>query len=295
VKTYGNIVSFRNLEDATNDAIALFGNKNARGTVTLKPYGEYYQDYAEKVTALLRDYPLGEQIVGETAQKDFIALFGAILRLRNILASFDDFAGMSLLTDRQDQDYRSAYLDLYKEFRQGLDADKEDINDDVVFEIELIKQVEINVDYILMLVQKYREKYGDGEDKEIRAQITRAVDASPTLRSKKDLIEDFVDTISLDGSVEQEWQAYIAGRQEAELGQIIAQESLKPAETRRLINRAFADGTLRTSGTAITKVLPPVSRFSKDHAHGAKKHRVIEKLTAYFNRFFGLNQGSREN
>lgn len=295
VKTYGNIVSFRNLEDATNDAIALFGNKNARGIVTLKPYGEYYQDYAEKVTALLRDYPLGEQIVGETAQKDFIALFGAILRLQNILASFDDFAGMSLLTDRQDQDYRSAYLDLYKEFRQGLDADKEDINDDVVFEIELIKQVEINVDYILMLVQKYREKYGDGEDKEIRAQITRAVDASPTLRSKKDLIEDFVDTISLDGSVEQEWQAYIAGRQEAELGQIIAQESLKPAETRRLINRAFADGTLRTSGTAITKVLPPVSRFSKDHAHSAKKHRVIEKLTAYFNRFFGLDQGSREN
>jgi type I restriction enzyme R subunit len=120
------------------------------------------------------------------------------------------------------------------------------------------------------------------------------LDASPTLRSKKDLIEDFVDTISLDGSVEAEWQAFIAGRQEAELNTIIAEESLKPEETRRFISRAFKDGTLRTSGTAITRVLPPVSRFSKDHAHSAKKHRVIEKLTAYFNRFLGLSQGNRE-
>ncbi len=273
VKTYGNIVSFRNLEDATNDAIALFGNKDAHGIVTLKPYADYYQDYASKVTDLLADYSLGSQIVGEDAQKAFIALFGAILRLQNILASFDEFAGSELLTERQGQDYRSVYLDLYNEYRRRGETEKEDINDDVVFEIELIKQVEINVDYILLLVQKYRDKYGDGQD----------------------LIEDFVDTISLDSAVQDEWQAFITQRQQTELNDIIADERLKPEATHQFIDRAFHDGALHTNGTAITHILPPVSRFTKNGSHGAKKHRVIDKLTTYFNRFAGLNQRNREN
>ncbi len=179
VKTYGNIVSFRDLEEETNDAIALFGNKNARGVVLLKPYAEYFTDYAEKITDLLNHFPLGQPVVGEAAQKEFIALFGAILRLQNILTSFDEFDGSALLNPRQSQDYRSVYLDLYADFRKDRNADKEQITDDVVFEIELIKQVEINVDYILMLVQKYRDERGDGDDKDIRAEITRALDAQP--------------------------------------------------------------------------------------------------------------------
>ncbi|WP_026373665.1 type I restriction endonuclease subunit R [Agrococcus lahaulensis] len=291
VKTYGNIVSFRDLEEETNDAIALFGNKDARGVVLLKPYSEYYNDYAEKVTELLNAFPLGEQIIGEAAQKEFIKLFGAILRLQNILTSFDEFEGSALLTDRQGQDYRSVYLDLYAEFRKDKDADKEQINDDVVFEIELIKQVEINVDYILMLVQKYRDERGDGDDKEIRAEITRAVDASPTLRNKKDLIEDFVDSLSVDGEIDQEWRAFIAAKREAELETIINEENLRPDETRVFVETAFRDGQIRTSGTAITKVLPPASRFSADGGHGEKKQRVIQKLGAFFERFFGLSAG----
>jgi type I restriction enzyme R subunit len=296
VKTYGNIVSFRDLEDQTNDAIALFGNKNAQGVVLLKPYGEYYNDYAEKVTELLAAFPLGQSIVGETAQKEFIALLGAILRLQNILTSFDEFTGSEILSDRQAQDYRSIYLDLYAEFRKGTDSDKEQINDDIVFEIELIKQVEINVDYVLMLVQKYRDERGDGDDKEIRAEITRAVDASPSLRNKKDLIEDFVDNISVDGEIDQEWRAFIAAKRESELETIIADENLRPDETRVYVETAFRDGQIRTSGTAITKVLPPVSRFSADGGHGEKKQRVIEKLGAFFERFFGLGSiGNTEN
>ncbi|WP_125098498.1 type I restriction endonuclease subunit R [Leucobacter chromiireducens] len=294
VKTYGNIVSFRDLEDETNDAIALFGNKDARGVVLLKPYGEYYNDYAEKVAELLNAFPLGEQIIGEAAQKEFIQLFGAILRLQNILTSFDEFDGSALLTDRQGQDYRSVYLDLYAEFRKDKDADKEQINDDVVFEIELIKQVEINVDYILMLVQKYRDERGDGDDKEIRAEIARAVDASPTLRNKKDLIEDFVDSLSVDGEIDQEWRAFIAAKREAELDTIIADENLRADETRIFVETAFRDGQIRTSGTAITKVLPPVSRFSADGGHGEKKQRVIQKLGAFFERFFGLSAGGAD-
>ena len=119
VKTYGNIVSFRDLEEETNDAIALFGNKDAKGIVLLKPYAEYYDEYAEKVHELLERFPLGQPIVGESAQKAFIALFGQILRLQNILTAFDEFAGNEILTDRQGQDYRSVYLDLYAEFKKG--------------------------------------------------------------------------------------------------------------------------------------------------------------------------------
>jgi type I restriction enzyme R subunit len=294
VKTYGNVVSFRDLEDATNDAITLFGNKNAQGVVLLKPYSEYYNDYADKVTELLANFPLGSPIVGESAQKEFIQLLGAILRLQNILTSFDDFTGNEILTDRQAQDYRSIYLDLYAEFRRVTDGDKEQINDDIVFEIELIKQVEINVDYILMLVQKYRDERGDGDDKEVRAEITRAVDSSPSLRDKKDLIEDFVDNISVDGEINEEWGVYIRAKRDAELANIIADENLRPDETVAFVGTAFRDGQIRTSGTAITKVLPPVSRFSVDGGHSEKKQRVIQKLREFFERFFGLSSSSGE-
>ena len=294
VKTYGNIVAFRNLEDETNAALELFGNKDARGVVLLKPYGDYYGEYADKVSELLASFPLGQQIIGEAAQKEFIQLFGHILRLENILTSFDDFAGHEILTERQSQDYRSIYLDLYAEFRKDKDADKELINDDIVFEIELIKQVEINVDYILMLVAKYRERFGDGDDKEIRAEISRAVDASPTLRNKKDLIEAFVDSVSVDGEIDEEWQAFVAAKREAELEAIIEDEHLRAEATREFVATAFRDGALRTTGTAITKVLPPVSRFASDGGHGEKKQRVIEKLGAFFERFFGLSAGRGE-
>lgn len=286
VKTYGNIVTFRDLEQQTNDAIALFGNKNAQGVVLLKPYGEYYEEYAARVADLLAACGPGVMPYGEEAQKEFVALFGAILRLENILVSFDDFEGQALLTDRQMQDYRSVYLDIYASMRQQVE--REAINDDVVFEIELIKQVEITVDYILLLVQKYRDERGDGDDREIRAEITRAIDASPTLRNKKDLIEAFVDRVSVAGQVDEEWSAFVAARRDAELTQLIADENLQPDATREFIDRAFRDGALQSTGVAITKVLPPVSRFAADGAHGEKKQRVLDRLGEFFERFFGL-------
>jgi type I restriction enzyme, R subunit len=292
VKVYGNVVSFRDLEQATNDAIALFGNKDARGIVMLKPYAEYYTLYAAKVKELLERFPLdGMPLVGESAQKAFIALFGAILRLRNILASFDDFIGNDILTDGQVQDYISHYLNLHAEFRKANEPEKETINDDVVFEIELVKQVEITVDYILLLVQRYRDQRGDGSDKEILAEIRRAIDSSPGLRNKKDLIEAFVERISASGVVDEEWAAYVAARRTAELDGIIAEESLRPAETRAFIERAFRDGAIQQSGTAITTILPPMSRFSDDGGHGEKKRRVLARLVAFFVRFFGLVGG----
>ncbi|OKJ97541.1 type I restriction endonuclease subunit R [Amycolatopsis sp. CB00013] len=290
VKTYGNVVSFRNLEEETNDAIALFGNKEARGIVLLKPYADYYSEYADRVQELLTRFPLGQPIIGETAQKAFIALFGSILRLQNILTAFDEFSGNEILTERQSQDYRSVYLNLYAEFRTQSDEEKEPINEDVVFEIELIKQVEINVDYILMLVQEWREARGNGTDREIEAvmRIERAVDSSLTLRNKRDLIMDFVDRVSARGEMDDEWLAFVDARRAAELDAIINDEGLNPEETRTFIDQAFRDGAIPTAGTAIIKILPPASRFSAAGGHGEKKQRVLARLDAFFERFHGL-------
>lgn len=288
VKTYGNIVSFRDLEQATNDAIALFGNKEAGGIVLLKPYADYYSEYAQTITQLLAKYPSGEPVVGEQAQKEFIELWGSVLRLENILRSFDEFDGNDLLSPRARQDYGSGYMDLYQEFRKLNVADREVINDDIVFEIELIKQVEINVDYILMLVAQHREKYGDGDDKELKAQISRSVDASPTLRNKKDLIEAFIESTSITGPVGDEWKAFIAEKRDEELNHIIATEGLNPDATKKFINDAMRDGEIKSSGTAVTKILPPVSRFSADGSHSEKKQRVLGVLAEFLDRFLGL-------
>ncbi|WP_373084186.1 DEAD/DEAH box helicase family protein [Sneathiella sp.] len=263
-------------------------------TAVLKPHREYYSEYADKVQELLSQFPLGTPIVGEDAQKDFIALFGAILRLQNILTSFEGFVGDQLLTVPQGQDYRNVYLDLYAEFRRVDEEGKERIIDDVVFEIELIKQVAINVDSILMLVQKYCDEHGDGDDKEIRTEITRAIDASPSLRNKKELIEAFVDRISAKGNVDEEWVAFVLARREEEPASIIKSENLRPDATRAFIESAFRDGQIHTTGTAITKVLPPASRFSAEGGHGEKKQRVLGQLSDFFERFFGLSSGGKD-
>jgi type I restriction enzyme R subunit len=289
VKAYGNIVCFRDLEENVDDALALFGNKEARGIVLLKPYAEYYAAYAGIVDELTTLFPDGEDPMGEAAEKKFVALFGGVLRLRNILTSFDEFAGDSLLTPRQLQDYQSVYLNVHDKHR-GKDApEKESILDDVVFEIELIKQVEVNIDYILLLVQKWREAKGNGSDKEMEALVTiqNAVDASPSLRNKRDLILEFVDSISV-SDVGTDWSAFIAERREAELAELIETENLKEVETRDFVASAFSAGSVPSVGTAIAKILPPTSRFSASGEHGEKKQRVWEKLVEYFERYFGL-------
>ncbi|WP_415925269.1 type I restriction endonuclease subunit R, EcoR124 family [Streptomyces sp. ME19-01-6] len=257
----------------------------------MAPYGDHYATYQQKIADLLDRFPLGKEIVGEQAQKDFIRLFGAILSLRNILVVFDEFAGHEILTPRQTQDYQSVYLDLYEDFRRSADGDKESISEDVVFEIELVKQVEVGVDYILMLVREYQGQKGNGADKELEARenIARALDASASLRNKKDLVMAFVDSISADTDTDDAWRAYIAHKKHDELEQIITEENLKPGPARDFVKDAFRNGEIPTGGTAITKILPPVSRFARGNNHGAKKAVVLEKLKAFFDRFSSLS------
>mgnify|MGYP004458195391 CR=1 FL=1 len=296
VKTFGNIVCFRDLQKATDDALALFGDKNATGMVLLKDYESYYfgytddkgkevQGYAELIDELREKFPLGEPIVGEQDEKDFIKLYGKILRLKNILNTFDQFEGNALLPERDFQDYQSRYIDLYQEYAPKLEAEKENINDDIVFEMELVRQVEINIDYVLMLVTQYHAS--NCKDKEIRGTIDRAIESSIQLRSKKDLIDKFIDNISPATQVDRDWPEFVRQQKEADIDTIIAEEKLKPEAARRFISNSFRDGELKTSGTAIDQIMPPVSRFGGGN-RAAKKQGVIAKLTGLFEKYLGI-------
>jgi len=290
VKTYGNVVCFRNLEEATNDAIALFGNKEARGQVLLRPYGEYLSNYLETIDQLRLDFPLPiGSIASEKEQKRFIVLMGQMLRLRNILTSFDDFETDDPVPSRDLEDYRSVYLDLYHEARERVKAEKEPIADDLVFEMELVKQVDINVDYVLMLVEHHRGEKGDGEDREIPVDIVRALASSPTLRGKRDLIEEFYRRVSLDGDVPTEFEAFIAARRESELAAIIEAERLREG-AREFAYESLHEGYVSDEGTGLSSILPPMRRFGAGAGREAVRVRVLEALRAWVERFTGLGR-----
>ena len=306
VKRFGNIVCFRNLQKRVDAAISLFGDPDAGGIVVLRKFRDYYEGYTDAdgkvhtgyagmIAELTERFPLSEpRITGEQNERDFIALFGAILRMRNLLASFDEFKGREILSDLDFQNYLGRYQDLHDEWSQRDHGDKEDITDDIVFEIELVRQVEINIDYILMLVKKYHDSHCN--DKEILISIRRAVDASPELRSKKRLIETFLAGINDVDDVLLEWNTFVAAEREAALRQIIQEENLREPETRKFLENAFRDGEIKTTGTDIDKLMPPVSRFGGGGARAKKKQAVIEKLQGFFRQFYGVggNDGEEE-
>ena len=296
VKTFGNIVCFRNLQQETDDAIALFGDKDAASIVLLKDFKSYYEGYdaengkhcygyKELVEELQNQYPDGYIPMGEEEERRFITLFGSLLKSINVLQSFDQFEGQQLLTDGQMQDYQSNYLDLKDKWRKRSKGEKEVVNDDIIFETELIRQVEINIDYILLLVKNYHES--NCKNKEILVNISKAVSASMHLRSKKELIEDFVASVNTDTNVDEAWEAYVKQRKQDDLDAIIASENLKADETARFVENAFRDGAIRTTGTDIDKILPAMSRFGGGNRQ-EKKKTVIEKLKGFFEKYFGV-------
>ncbi|XBG86322.1 HsdR family type I site-specific deoxyribonuclease [Enterococcus cecorum] len=298
IKTFGNIVCFRNLQKRVDTAISLFGDKNAGGIVLMKEFKDYYYGYEgidgkiypgyiDMMDDLTSKFPLSDpQIIGEQNQKDFISLFGAILRMRNLLSAFDEFVGKEMITERDLQDYLGRYQDLRDEWdEKRKKGESADIIDDIVFEIELIKQIEINIDYILMLVKKYHDSHC--EDKEVLVTIKKSIDASPELRSKKALIETFIAGINDVEDVMTEWYDYVVEKREEDLVQIIKEEKLKEPETRKFIENAFRDGEIKTTGTDIDKLMPPVSRFGGGN-RAVKKQGVIDKLKAFFEKFFGI-------
>jgi len=302
IKTFGNIVCFRNLEKATNEAISTFGDKEAGGIVLIKTFEEYYNGYKdgdrevigykELVAELLEKFPVGKRIESEQAQKEFIVLYGKFLKMHNILSTFDEFEGKEILSERDIQDYHSIYIDLYNEFRKKDGAEKEEINDDLIFEMELIKQIEINIDYILRLIKLYHEDHT--KNKEILIDIKRAIDSSVELRNKKDLIEQFIQSLDVSADIDHDWAQFVKKKKIEELEKIIAEENLDRDKTYTFIESAFRDGGVPTTGTAIVKILPPMSMFAQDdkgvNIRMKKKESVLEKLKMFFERFFDISE-----
>ena len=302
VKRFGNIVCFRNLKNNVDTAIALFGDEDAKGIVLMRTFKDYYNGYEDKdghhsgykdlVEELNAKFPVSEpRITGEQNQREFIILFGSILRMRNILVAFDNFAGKELLSERDLQDYLGKYQDLKDEWTlRRENGELTDINDDIVFEIELIRQIEINIDYILMMIKKYRDEHCN--DKKFLADIRRAIDSSPSLRNKKQLIEKFITEVNSIDDIITDWNNYVSVQREIELVQLINEERLKFAETRKFLENAFRCGELKTFGTNINRIMPPVSRFGNAD-RTCKKMRVIKKIQIFFDRYLGIGEAPK--
>lgn len=296
VKTYGNIVCFRNLEKETDEALANFGVKKekAKDIVLLRKYEDYYYGYQKEkehytgysqlLEEMLSKFPVDREIP-EEKQKEFLQLFGNILKLRNILTSFDEFRGHEGITEQDFQSYQSRYIDCYHEYSSRKKKVQEETEEDVVFELDLLRQIEVNMDYILMLIEKYHS--GGSKDQKLLGSIYSSVNASLDLREKRDLIEKYLN--SRESGEELEWNEYIEREKQMALQDLINKNHLKPKETQEFMNRAFRDGEMKTTGTDIDKLMPPISRFG-GNKRDEKKSGIVRKLTEFFDRFLGLNE-----
>ena len=303
VKNCGNIVCFRNLEQATNDSLGVFGDPNASGMIFMKTFEEYYQEgyedekgdrhdpYTELIHRLLQQFPVEgmANIFDEEQKKAFIRLMGEILRVRNVLSAFDDFTEDKKIVDEMHyQDYLGWYNNYHDEIRNPNHPDeKEDITDDIIFEMDLVKQVQINIRYILDLVQQYHDD--NCQDKEVIVKIRKQIAASPDMRDKRDLIEKFIEKMTPEKGTDvgNEWEKYIEEEKKKRLDAIIKEENLNPHETETFMQRAFQDGYVTETGTGITKILPASNPFLPES--GEKKQTVIDKLKAYLNQLLNTN------
>lgn len=302
IKDHGNIICFRNLEKATNECLQRFGNKNAGGLILLKAFDDYYFGYDENdrhfpgwkelVDNLLRKFPInGFQLVGESSEKEFIKLFGTILRALNILLTFDEFAGNEIIDLNGDfLDYRSFYNELHEKYRPK-GGELTNINDDLVFEMELMKSIEINIDYILFLVGLLNGE--DSHDREIIIKAMKSVQASPDLRNKEELIRQFIESHTPDTDVNDQWSEFVRQSQRKEIEAIIEEENLNRSKALDFIEQSFRNGEVRESGTGIAEILPPMRMFGNAGVRRAeKKKTVIKRLKEFFDRFFDISGGN---
>lgn len=300
VKSFGNIVCFRNLEEATNKCLALFGDPNAKGVTILRSFDDYMNGftdydgkhcmgYVEMIDRLREMLAPGELPVGEKAEKEFIRLFGAVLKMRNLLSCFDQFADADCISERDIQDYTSIYIDLADKYRNREKHDKTDINNDVVFEMELVRQVEVNIDYILFLVQQYNK--GHQDNAELRVKISMAIASSPDLRDKKELIEQFIDSLTPDSEVNEKWQEYVNRRKRDEFEAIVNEEHLKAKEAKEFIEASFKRGYVAEGGLELNGIMPPINPFDPNANREGKLLHVLSRIKGFFNKFFDISNG----
>ncbi len=300
VKVVGNIVCFRNLEEATNKALSLFGDADAHSTTILRPFEDYFngykgednfhvKGYMDYLKELQEKFKPGEFPEGEKAEKEFIRLFGTVLRMVNLLSNFDQFLTRNPLSERDMQDYTSIYIELAEKYRNNSKYDKENINDDIEFEMELVKQVEVNIDYILYLVALYHKSHC--KDKEIEIKIVKAIDSSPDLRDKKELITKFVESLNADSNVYDEWKEYVNEKKLEEYENIINEEKLKHKEAIEFIEMAFTRGYVPEGGLELNDIMPAVNPFDPAANRERIVRRVLERIKKFFTKFFDVANG----
>ncbi len=299
IKQFGNIVCFRNLEDSTNKALSLFGDPEACGVSILRPFDDYFKGYddnkgqhqkgyTELVEELQQMLKPGEMPLGEEAERNFVKLFGNVLKMRNLLSVFDQFQGNDLLTERDVQDYTGVYLDIREKIIHQ-QKDKEDICDDLVFEMEFVKQVEVNIDFILFLVEQYRKSHK--QDGEIRVRISKAIDSSPDLRDKKELIEKFIEQLTPNSEVDAAWRVYVNDEKRRQFDAIIEEENLKRDKAVEFIENAYERGYVPEGGMELDGIMPPINPFDVNANREGKIASVLEKLKAFFQRFADVSNG----
>ena len=338
-KTFGNIVTFRDLEQHTIDAITLFGDSNTRNVVLERSYKEYLEGfkdivsgearrgYIEVVKELNERFPNVDEIETEQDKKEFSKLFGEYLRIENILQNYDEYTHLKalqtidlsdadavetfknvyfvtdkdiqdmqqveMLPDRKVQDYKSTYNDIRDWLRREKDStatEKSKIDwDDVVFEIDLLKSQEINLDYILELIF---EKNNKSKDKKALIQEIRGViRASVGNRAKESLIVDFInytdlDTITDKASIIESFFEYAQGKQKQEASELIASENLNEEEAKRYITVSLKREFVSENGTDFNNILPKMSPLNPMYL--SKKHKVFQLIAAFVEKFKGV-------
>lgn len=332
-KTFGNIVTFRDLEQNTVDAITLFGDKNTKNVVLEKSYDSYFngddnqRGYAKIVEELKESFPDPSVIETEEDKKAFVKLFGEYLRVENILQNYDEFAALQALQAvdlndliamekfkqvhyvndeqiaemlkvptlpvRAEQDYRSTYNDIRDWLRQrkeGNDKDNSPINwDDVVFEVDLLKSQEINLDYILALIFEHHKK---NQDKEVLIdEIRRTVRSSLGNRAKESLIVDFINQTNLDdipdkASLIDAFFLFAQNEQQKEAEALIQEENLNVDAAKRYISTSLKREYASENGTALNEVLPKMSPLNPQYL--TKKQTIFQKIAAFVEKFKGV-------
>jgi type I restriction enzyme R subunit len=338
-KTFGNIVTFRDLEQATIDAITLFGDKNTKNVVLEKSYQEYMEGftdlatgearrgYLEVVTELEQRFPHPDEIVKEQDKKDFAKLFGEYLRVENVLQNYDEFAGLKALqgldlndpaavddfkakhylsdedlaamqaikmpAERTIQDYRSTYNDIRDWLRREKTANETATSsidwDDVVFEVDLLKSQEINLDYILTLIFEHNKKLKDKAA--LVEEVRRLIRASLGNRAKESLVVDFINQTNLDkildkASIIDAFFSFAQAEQQREAAELINAENLNPEAAKRYITASLKREYASENGTELNAILPKMSPLNPQYL--SKKQTVFQKIAAFVEKFKGV-------
>jgi type I restriction enzyme R subunit len=297
VKTHGNIVCFRDLSSRTEEAIKLFSDDEATRIVLMRTFNDFYYGYDENgkhydgykdcVNQLTNEYPLPfTTIFGEEKEKAFIKLFSKIIRLENILNSFENFDDKKLLNERDRCNYLSYYLTMKDKYQTERGSFAADVTDSLEFETEIIDHFDINVDYILNLLdqEKMNQQEADKIGHDVSAFVLERIDSSPNLRSKKELIRNFLDVFNVSEMTTAAWEEYIASKKKRDLDDIIYRLNLVPEKTISLMDDMLAQHQFVAVGERFGGIVRASLFGGKD-----KKLKEAEaELRIYFDRYHDI-------